>query len=420
MRVPIDRGGSALLMRLALILVLSVCVAAAFRRVSSERRVNADGQTQVGAYGVAMSGLQQYLANVAAQPQRPPDGPRRDLPKIDFHTHYFRAPPTLVPLLKRWNMRAVLINYGNGDPPDSVRARWRRLVALARAAPERFVLCTVIDPRGAARPGYAAQVIEQIRGDVRDGAELVKVWKDFGMEARDDAGQYIQVDDPRFQPIWDFLADRGIPVIAHLGDPSPAWQPLDAASPHYYYYRDTPRYHAYLHPDMPSRAAILAAQDAWLQRNPHLTVIGAHLASMADDLDSVSVRLDEFPNLSVDLAARIKVLRQQPRDRVRAWIIRRQQRVLYGSDMELDPVAPGKVLRDAAGDAAFVHQRLLREWSYLADTLALPEETLRLVVYGNAARVLARADSARRRFLSEGRHASRRSTRHCGLTTCGG
>ncbi|HEU4648226.1 MAG TPA: hypothetical protein VFS33_04140 [Gemmatimonadales bacterium] len=329
----------------------------------------------------------------------PPPRPRQNLPKLDFHTHYFRAPTSLVPLLEDWNMRAVLINYTNGESPDSVRRRWERMVALANAHPGRFILCTTIDPRGAGSPGFAARAVAQLRRDIEDGAELVKIWKDFGMEARGEAGQFLQVDDPRFQPIWDFLAAQRIPVIAHLADPAAAWQPIDSTSPHYWYYRDNPRYYAYAHTEMPSRAAILAAQDAWLRRNPQLTVIGAHLASMAEDLDSLSLRLDAFPNLSVDLAGRIKVLREEPKDRVRAWLLRYSGRVLYGSDMELDPVPAGKPTPAAAADAEFVHGRLLRDWEYLADTLAIPDSTLAQLMRRNAERVLAQADSARARML---------------------
>jgi predicted TIM-barrel fold metal-dependent hydrolase len=292
-----------------------------------------------------------------------------------------------------------LINYTNGQPPDSMRRRWERMVALAKANPGRFVLCTTIDPRGAGSPDFAARTVAQLRRDILDGAELVKVWKDFGMGTRDEPGKFVQVDDPRFQPIWDFLAEHRIPVIAHLGDPAAAWQPIDSTSPHFWYYRDNPRYYAYEHPEMPSSATILAAQDAWLRRNPRLTVIGAHLASMAEDLDSLALRLDAFPNLSVDLAGRTKVLREQSKDRVRAWIVHYGGRVLYGSDMELDPVPAEKPAPEPGADAAFVHGRLLRDWEYLADTLRLPDSTLVQLMRGNAERVLAQADSARGRLL---------------------
>src|SRR4051794_11849828 len=98
------------------------------------------------------------------------DAPRPEFPVIDVHTHYFRAPSTLVPVLRQWNVQAVLINYANGDPEAWVRERWAGLVALARSAPDRFALCTVLDPRHARQPDYAAREIVQLRSDIRDGA----------------------------------------------------------------------------------------------------------------------------------------------------------------------------------------------------------------------------------------------------------
>ena len=68
MRISTDRRGSALIMSLFMILLVSVCVAAGFRQVSSERRVNADMMAQVDAYTVAMSGLEQYMASVTSAP----------------------------------------------------------------------------------------------------------------------------------------------------------------------------------------------------------------------------------------------------------------------------------------------------------------------------------------------------------------
>ena len=68
MRIHSDRRGSALLISLLLILLLSVSAAAGFQRVSSERRTNGDMVAQVDAYTVAMSGLQQYMANLTSAP----------------------------------------------------------------------------------------------------------------------------------------------------------------------------------------------------------------------------------------------------------------------------------------------------------------------------------------------------------------
>jgi predicted TIM-barrel fold metal-dependent hydrolase len=60
--------------------------------------------------------------------------------------------------------------------------------------------------------------------------------KEVGMDIRDRNGRFILPDDPLFDPIYAFLADRGKPLLAHLGEPLAAWLPLDPENVHYGYY----------------------------------------------------------------------------------------------------------------------------------------------------------------------------------------
>jgi hypothetical protein len=63
-----DRRGMALPITILMILLLSVIVAAAFTRISSERRVNGDLAAVVDAQAIAVTGLEQYAASVTAAP----------------------------------------------------------------------------------------------------------------------------------------------------------------------------------------------------------------------------------------------------------------------------------------------------------------------------------------------------------------
>jgi predicted TIM-barrel fold metal-dependent hydrolase len=212
----------------------------------------------------------------------------------------------------------------------------------------------------------------------------------------------VQIDHPRLQPIWDFLAERGIPVLAHIAEPQAAWLPLDRDDPHFGYYSNNPQYHAYQHPEMPRWEAIIAARDRWLARNPRLTVIGAHMASLERDVAEVAKRLDAYPNLYVETAARINDLAMQPREKVRDFMVRYQDRVLWGTDL-----GEGSVSRTRLDNAFTQH------WSYLAgaDTvlmgnpngwhrrvqgLALPREALEKIGHRNAERLLKLPPPARR------------------------
>ncbi len=61
--------------------------------------------------------------------------------------------------------------------------------------------------------------------------------------------------------------------------------------------------------------------------------MGAHLGSMENQLDDLANRLDRYPNVAVDTAARMRRLTMQPRDNVRAFILKYQDRILYGTDL---------------------------------------------------------------------------------------
>jgi predicted TIM-barrel fold metal-dependent hydrolase len=85
-------------------------------------------------------------------------------------------------------------------------------------------------------------------------------------------------------------------------------------------------------------------------------------------VDRVAAFLDRFPNASVDLAARMVHLQYQAaanRDKVRAFLLRYQDRVLYGSDVAYGPGDSD------AGAVNEVHSGWLEDWRFLvtADVL---------------------------------------------------
>ena len=73
-----------------------------------------------------------------------------------------------------------------------------------------------------------------------------------------------------------------------------------------------------------------------LEKNPELIFIGAHMGSLEWSVDELAKRLDKFPNMSVDMAARIGQLFYQTkvdREKVREFFIKHHNRVLYATDM---------------------------------------------------------------------------------------
>ena len=302
-----------------------------------------------------------------------------DLDRIDFHTHIFYDRPFMAPLLDTWNMTAGVINItGKKIFDESMDRRWQAMVALKERYPERFFLCTTFDPATVDEPRFADAVIARLRGHLEQGAALVKVWKDIGLDVRDSSGAYVMIDDPRFQPIWDFLADAGVPVLAHIAEPRAAWLPLDRRSPHYAYYSTHPQYHIYLDSEAPSWERLIAARDNWIAQNPSLTIIGAHFGSTEHDVLLVAERLDRYPNYFVDTAERFGDLLIQDGDAVRSFFLRFHDRILYGTDVIWDRPASAVGADEQEAERQAYETLLETHWNYLssADTIAIADKLL--------------------------------------------
>jgi predicted TIM-barrel fold metal-dependent hydrolase len=111
---------------------------------------------------------------------------------------------------------------------------------------------------------------------------------------------------------------------------------------------------------------------------------------MEEDVDEIAQRLDRYPNFAVDTAARVTHLALQDREKVRAFVIRYQDRILYATD---HVILPGD---DVAASLARWDAALERDWNYFATAgqveymgrsvqgLALPPAVLRKLYHGNA------------------------------------
>jgi hypothetical protein len=66
-------------------------------------------------------------------------------------------------------------------------------------------------------------------------------------------------------------------------------------------------------------------------QNPQATFIGAHCGNNVEDLASVGQWLDRYPNLFVDIDARISELGRQPYS-ARRFLIKYQNRIMFGTD----------------------------------------------------------------------------------------
>jgi predicted TIM-barrel fold metal-dependent hydrolase len=236
-----------------------------------------------------------------------------------------------------------------------------------------------------------AKQLPHNNGEPESGfAVAAKSYKVMGIEMKNKAGKWVMPDDPAFEPIYRDIAAHNRTVIAHLAEPDSCWQPPNPASPDSSYYKEHPGEYAYAHPEWPAKQTILAARDHLLEQNPNLRVVGAHLGSMETNVDDIARRFDRYPNFAVDMAARVPYFMLQPRDKVRAFLLKYQDRVLYATDLV---VLPRSKTEDALAEFRNTYARDWKFFStgqnvaYMGHTyqgLALPPSVLRKLFHDNA------------------------------------
>jgi hypothetical protein len=281
---------------------------------------------------------------------------------IDVHVHIFKTDPAFQKLLERLNLK--LLNILVMDDTLSYRKQLQpqidNALALVRSSHGHIALCSTFDPYKFDSPSFTADSIRQIDRGFAHGVVAVKIWKNIGMEIKNANGEYLLADDPKFEPIYRDIANHGKTLMTHQAEPDVAWGPPDPSDPSWSYYQENPQWYVANRPGFPSKQKILEARDHVLAANPKLRMIGVHLGSMERDLDNIGEHLDRYPNFAIDTAARMEYLMLAPPEKVRAFLIKYQDRVLYGTDVDLPPDAKfPDVLKDWQATYA-------RDWKFLA------------------------------------------------------
>lgn len=314
--------------------------------------------------------------------------------RIDAHVHVAPPPPAFIEMLDRLNVKLLNVTLIDPTAPgfDKPEPQTAWAIEIAQRSGGRIAWVAATDPSGFESAEFARQETERLGRGFANGAVAVKIYKSVGMNIKSASGKYLMPDDAALSPVLKFIAGHGKTLLAHLGDPKSSWMPLDPRDAHYGYFKENPAWHMHQHPEAPSWESIVAARDRLLRANPRLKVVGAHLGSLEHDVDEVARRLESYPNFAVDTAARVPDLMRQPREKVRAFLIRYQDRVIWGTDlMELTWANPSEAVR--RWERAYE-----RDWRYFATGetlqeggrsvrgLSLPEAVLRKIFRENALR----------------------------------
>ena len=280
--------------------------------------------------------------------------------KIDAHVHIRTLDTTFVHQAKKDNFRLVSIVV---DEDPGIQLQQKIAIYQKRHSPSVVSFATTLSVKDFENPRWKKETISDLKKSLSKGAIAVKIYKNIGMELRDSAGNFIMIDNSKFDSVLDFLAQHHIPVIGHLGEPKNCWLPIDEMTMNQdkRYYSRHPEYYMYLHPEYPSYEDQVNARDRMLEKHPNLHFIGAHLGSLEWDTDELAKRLDRFPNMAVDMAARIsnlQYLAMKDWQKVYDFFIKYQDRLIYGTDRIVDGTKSAAEVED------FVHTAWLKDWQF--------------------------------------------------------
>ncbi len=290
----------------------------------------------------------------------------KSVEKIDAHVHVNTEQTSLIQQAEEDNFRLLTINWDDINDPPPMEVQQEFAIHQLEAFPQRIAYATTISIKNFNNDDWQEQTIAYLKNSFAKGAVAVKIYKVIGMSLRDKNGKLVMIDDPRFDGIIDFIAKNNIPIVGHLGEPKNCWLPVEKMTikGDKSYFHDHPEYHMYLHPEFPSYEAQMDARDSMLEKHPNLKFIGAHLGSLEWSIDELAKRLDKFPDMTVDMAARIPHFQYQAKTNwqgVHDFLIKYQDRLLYASDIVTNGTENPSVLKKEAHDSGLATGNFLRQ-----------------------------------------------------------
>jgi len=263
-------------------------------------------------------------------------------PAIDAHVHVHPAMAKAMADIMKANNLSNVVNLGILEVLGIPFQEGMRV--FREALGDRMVYFTTPDFSDTS-PGFGERMAEELERKVEAGAHGLKIFKELGLRHKDAGGNLIPVDDQRLDPLWAKAGELGVPVLIHTADPLAFFQPLDenaasltenAASltenerweelqAHPDWYFGTPEF--------PDHDTLLAQRNRVIERHPDTTFIGAHLGNYPENLAYVDACLERYPNFYVDTSARIGEFGRHPPEETRAFFLRHQDRVIFGTDL---------------------------------------------------------------------------------------
>lgn len=334
-----------------------------------------------------------------------PDGGVDRGPVIDSHTLIAPLDVSIDAALQLFE-RVGVVKFCNKNGGYLGGRAFAATLKIKHRLKDRFEFFANVRWRGVNEPGWGKREADRLEEEVRVGAKGVKIFKALGLGVLDASGALMHIDDERLIPFFERAAKLNAIVAMHTGDPKAFFEPPTPDNERYEELREAPDWSFY-GDEFPSRAELFAQRERLIARHPDVTFLLIHVANNPEDLDFVTRLLDKHPNVYVDTSARVPEIGRHPPDKVRAFFVRFQDRILFGTDLALSPynIQLGSVSKKAPTfeDAIEFYQRHYRffetnlrqidhptpiQGNWKIDAIGLPYPVLRKLYYDNAEKLI--------------------------------
>ena len=326
-------------------------------------------------------------------------------PFLDVHNHQWDVPDQNIPQLfsemDSLNM-AVMVNLsGKGYKETNARNGefdvndhsylLRSLENIKKTDARRLVLFTNISFVGFGEPDWTEKTVRELESDVKAGACGLKIYKDLGLDFKDEKGNFIKVDDPRLDPVWDKCGELKIPVLIHTADPKSFWDPVDEHNERWLEVTTHPD-RSYYNRGLPSWDSLIEEQHHMFKKHPNTTFIAAHFGWYGNNLTALGKLLDECPNVYTEFGAVIAELGRQPRA-AKAFFTKYQDRILFGKDSWV-PSEYATYFRVLETEDEYFpyHKKYHAFWAMYG--MGLPDDILKKIYYKNALKIIPNIDKS--------------------------
>jgi predicted TIM-barrel fold metal-dependent hydrolase len=327
------------------------------------------------------------------------------MPIIDAHVHFgdVRLMSEVLELMDGSGVGQL--NLVSTPRPETVNLNPQGLYFKARY-PDRVYLFGSLDYSGVlnpADPSLTVPLAEQVDRLIAMGCDGIKIVE--GKPGyRKDMG--LPFDGEAFAGFFARAAERGVPIVWHVGDPEEFWDweriPVWAKN-HGWFYDE----------GFPSLESLYREVGNVLARNPTLTVIFAHFYFLSAQLDRAAELLDQYPNVNLDITPGVEMLHNFTADfdAARDFFLKYQDRIVFGTDSGATAMMGGEPHIDmevGLGRIWMVRNYLETDETFAVPPdplmtpddrpairgMALPREVLAKIYSGNYQRLAGRAPKA--------------------------